>query len=144
MSALASNFKCHLQLARTILSHGVSSCRTIQHLPSAHTLADVDAFQLKVEERNERKEDADGRRLSRCCEGLVELNSGLLNVAAENPASLASFETAVVVELAGENPVGLADESVLGTFDEVTAVVCYFALELFDTSCAPLLRQGGR
>eukprot|EP00965_Chrysotila_dentata_P012476 410156-Pleurochrysis_carterae.AAC.1 len=61
-------------------------------------LDDVGAFQLKVEERNKRKEDADGCRLSSCREGLVKINSRSLIVAAERPASFASFE---VVELVG-------------------------------------------
>eukprot|EP00965_Chrysotila_dentata_P075759 2503172-Pleurochrysis_carterae.AAC.1 len=66
------------------------------------------------------------------------MDSRSLTVAAEDPASLASFESAVVVELVGENPLCLADESTLGALDEVKGVVCYFALKLFDTSCAPL------
>eukprot|EP00965_Chrysotila_dentata_P030443 1013392-Pleurochrysis_carterae.AAC.1 len=69
--------------------------------------------------RNEREEDADGCRRSSCREGLVAMDSRLLTVAAEDPASLASFESAVVVELiVGENPLGLADESILGALDE--------------------------
>eukprot|EP00965_Chrysotila_dentata_P207544 6184185-Pleurochrysis_carterae.AAC.2 len=71
--------------------------------------------------------------LSSCREGLVEMNFRSLTVAAEDPASLALFESAVVVEL-----VGLADESILGALDEVKGVVCYFALKGFDTNCAPL------
>eukprot|EP00965_Chrysotila_dentata_P156423 5168317-Pleurochrysis_carterae.AAC.1 len=67
------------------------------------------------------------------------MNSGSLTVAAEDPTRFVSFERAVVVELVVEDPLGLADESVLGALDEVKGVVCYFALELFHTSCAPLL-----
>eukprot|EP00965_Chrysotila_dentata_P157830 5214108-Pleurochrysis_carterae.AAC.1 len=40
----------------------------------------------------------------------VELNSRSLTVAAEYPAGFASFEGAVVVELVGEDPLGLADK----------------------------------
>eukprot|EP00965_Chrysotila_dentata_P175120 5780555-Pleurochrysis_carterae.AAC.1 len=66
------------------------------------------------------------------------MNSRSLTVAAEDPASLASFESAVIVELVGKNPLGLADESIFGVLDEVKGVVCYLALELFDISCASL------
>eukprot|EP00965_Chrysotila_dentata_P121415 4013950-Pleurochrysis_carterae.AAC.1 len=72
------------------------------------------------------------------------MNSGSLTVAAEDTARFASFESAVVVDLVGENLLGLADESIFGALDEDKGVVCYFAIELFDTSCATLLRQGGR
>eukprot|EP00965_Chrysotila_dentata_P021789 721626-Pleurochrysis_carterae.AAC.1 len=71
------------------------------------------------------------------------MNSRSLTVAAEYAARFASFKGAVVVEFVGENSIGLADESVFGAFDEVKDVVCYFALELLDLSCA-LLRRGGR
>eukprot|EP00965_Chrysotila_dentata_P179849 5937981-Pleurochrysis_carterae.AAC.1 len=66
------------------------------------------------------------------------MDSRSLTEAAEDPASLASFESAVVVEIVGKNPIGLADESFLGARDEVKGVVCYFALAVFDTSCKPL------
>eukprot|EP00965_Chrysotila_dentata_P157866 5215638-Pleurochrysis_carterae.AAC.1 len=66
------------------------------------------------------------------------MDSRSLTVAAEDPASLASFESAAVVELVGENPLGLADEVILGALDEVKGAICYFALDLFDTSFAPL------
>eukprot|EP00965_Chrysotila_dentata_P166818 5508363-Pleurochrysis_carterae.AAC.1 len=46
------------------------------------------------------------------------MDSRSLTVAAEDPASLASSESAVVVELVGETPLGFADESILGTLDE--------------------------
>eukprot|EP00965_Chrysotila_dentata_P045094 1498014-Pleurochrysis_carterae.AAC.1 len=70
MSALPSTFKCHLQLAHELLT-----CRLVLLLKIFHLLTvkvgvfehclregldDVDALQLKVEERNEREEDADG------------------------------------------------------------------------------------
>eukprot|EP00965_Chrysotila_dentata_P064369 2132930-Pleurochrysis_carterae.AAC.1 len=64
------------------------------------------------------------------------MNSGSLTVTAEDPTRFASFEGAVIVKLVGENPLGLADESILERLTR--CVVCYFALELFDTSCAPL------
>eukprot|EP00965_Chrysotila_dentata_P074131 2448203-Pleurochrysis_carterae.AAC.1 len=67
-------------------------------------------------------------------EGLVEMDSRSLTVAAEDPASLAALKSAVIVELAGKNSLGLADDSILGALDKVKGVVCYFALELFDTS----------
>eukprot|EP00965_Chrysotila_dentata_P141416 4673772-Pleurochrysis_carterae.AAC.1 len=82
-------------------------------------LDDVNAFQLKVEERNERKEDADGCCLSSCRDSLVAMSLRLLTIAGEDPGRFAPFESAVLnIELVGENPLGLADESVLGTFDE--------------------------
>eukprot|EP00965_Chrysotila_dentata_P066826 2212052-Pleurochrysis_carterae.AAC.1 len=68
-------FGVHLQVpfsTCTRASH-VSSFRTLQSLPLKISVAehclregldDVDAFQLKIEERNEREEDADGCRLS--------------------------------------------------------------------------------
>eukprot|EP00965_Chrysotila_dentata_P106180 3506703-Pleurochrysis_carterae.AAC.1 len=66
------------------------------------------------------------------------MNSGSLTVAAEDPARFAAFEGAIVVELVGEDPLGLADERVLGALNEVKGIVCYFALEICYTSCAPL------
>eukprot|EP00965_Chrysotila_dentata_P111902 3700947-Pleurochrysis_carterae.AAC.1 len=74
MSALASTLKCHLQLA-----NGFFTCRLVVLLKALHLLTvkvgvaehclregfgDIDAFQLKIEERNEREEDADGCRLN--------------------------------------------------------------------------------
>eukprot|EP00965_Chrysotila_dentata_P028317 941817-Pleurochrysis_carterae.AAC.1 len=70
MSALTSTFKCHLQLAHELLT-----CRLVILFEAFHLLTvkvgvaqhclregldDVDTFQLKAEERNEREEDADG------------------------------------------------------------------------------------
>eukprot|EP00965_Chrysotila_dentata_P152180 5029007-Pleurochrysis_carterae.AAC.1 len=60
------------------------------------------------------------------------MNSRSLTVTAEYPARFASFESAVVVELVGKDPFGLAKKRALWTRDEVKGVVCYFALELFD------------
>eukprot|EP00965_Chrysotila_dentata_P175065 5778878-Pleurochrysis_carterae.AAC.1 len=54
----------------------------------------------------------DGCRLSSCHDGLVEMSSKSLTVAPEGPASLASFKSAVVVEINGEDPLGPAHESV--------------------------------
>eukprot|EP00965_Chrysotila_dentata_P236393 6201280-Pleurochrysis_carterae.AAC.15 len=51
---------------------------------------------------------------------------------------LASFESAIVVELVGGDPLGLANENVLGTLDEVERFARHFALELLNASCAPL------
>eukprot|EP00965_Chrysotila_dentata_P004488 145882-Pleurochrysis_carterae.AAC.4 len=150
MPLLAYTFKCHLQLANELLScHLVVLFKAFHLLTvnvgivehcSRECLAEVDAFRFKVEERNERNDDADGCRLSSCREGLVQMNSRSLIVAAEDPAHFASFEGAVVVDLVGENPLGLAEAyvSVLGALDKVKCVVCYFALELFGTRCAPL------
>eukprot|EP00965_Chrysotila_dentata_P080552 2657853-Pleurochrysis_carterae.AAC.1 len=50
------------------------------------------------------------------------MNSRSLTVAAENPARFASFEGAVVVELVGEHPFGLADERVLWTLNRSNAL----------------------
>eukprot|EP00965_Chrysotila_dentata_P002173 71570-Pleurochrysis_carterae.AAC.1 len=67
------------------------------------------------------------------------MNSRSLTLAAEDPASRASFKSAAVVELVGEYPLGLADEGVLLTFNQVKGIVRYLPLELLDASCAPLL-----
>eukprot|EP00965_Chrysotila_dentata_P026130 866324-Pleurochrysis_carterae.AAC.1 len=79
--------------------------------------------------------------LAGCSEGLVEMDSRSLTVAAKDPASLASFKKAVVVELVGENPLGPADERVLWTLNQFKGIVWYLALdialELLNASCAP-------
>eukprot|EP00965_Chrysotila_dentata_P028261 939930-Pleurochrysis_carterae.AAC.1 len=59
-----------------------------------------------------------------------------LTVAAEDPARFASFEGAIVVELVVEHPLGLAEERVLWTLNQVKGSVRYLALE---PSFAPLL-----
>eukprot|EP00965_Chrysotila_dentata_P064609 2142114-Pleurochrysis_carterae.AAC.1 len=59
-------------------------------------------------------------------------------VAAEDPASLASFEGAVVVKIVGEHPLSLADERVFWTLNQVKGIVHYLALELLNASYAPL------
>eukprot|EP00965_Chrysotila_dentata_P042307 1403791-Pleurochrysis_carterae.AAC.1 len=121
MSALASTFEGHLQLAHEPLAR-----RFVELLEAFHLLAvevgvahqrclrkgfdDVDAFQLKVEERYEGEKDADGGCLCSSREGFVQMNFWSLAAAAEDPARLAAFESAVVVELVGENPLGLANE----------------------------------
>eukprot|EP00965_Chrysotila_dentata_P099488 3289052-Pleurochrysis_carterae.AAC.1 len=66
------------------------------------------------------------------------MNSRSLNVAAEYPARFnAAFEGAVVDELVGEDPIGLADERVFWTLNQVRGIVRYLASELLDASCAP-------
>eukprot|EP00965_Chrysotila_dentata_P091971 3035900-Pleurochrysis_carterae.AAC.1 len=66
------------------------------------------------------------------------MKSRSFTVAAEDPARFASFEGAVVVELFGEHPLGLANERALWTLNQVKNIVRYRALELLDASCAPL------
>eukprot|EP00965_Chrysotila_dentata_P034537 1149408-Pleurochrysis_carterae.AAC.1 len=66
------------------------------------------------------------------------MNSRSLTVAAEDPARFASFEGAVVVELVGEHSLGLADERVLWTLNQVKGIVRYLALELLVASSEPL------
>eukprot|EP00965_Chrysotila_dentata_P094617 3128342-Pleurochrysis_carterae.AAC.1 len=78
MPALTSTFKCHLQLAHELLTCGLIVLFKAFHLLTVKVdvaepglregLDDVNAFQLKVNERNEREEDADGCRLSSCRE----------------------------------------------------------------------------
>eukprot|EP00965_Chrysotila_dentata_P032290 1076374-Pleurochrysis_carterae.AAC.2 len=130
---MASTFETHLQLAHEPLARRFVVLLEIFHLLAVevgiaqHCLRegfdDVDAFQLKVEERNEGKGYADGVCLCSCRE------------AAKDPARLAAFESAIVVEL---NPLRLASENVLWTLDKAKGVVCHLALELFDASCALL------
>eukprot|EP00965_Chrysotila_dentata_P162420 5364299-Pleurochrysis_carterae.AAC.3 len=69
--------------------------------------------------------------------GFFKMNSGSLTLTAELPARCVSFKDAVVVELVGEDPLGLADERVVWTLHGVKGVVCYLALELLDASRAP-------
>eukprot|EP00965_Chrysotila_dentata_P027597 917223-Pleurochrysis_carterae.AAC.1 len=145
MSTLASTFNCHLQLAHNglVVLFKAFHLLTVKVGVAEHCLRegldDVDAVQLKVKERNERENDADAAcRLSSCRKGLVEMNSRLLTVAAEYPARFASFEGAVVIELVGEYPLGLADKRVLWMLNQVKGIVRYFTLELLDASCAPL------
>eukprot|EP00965_Chrysotila_dentata_P256366 6212518-Pleurochrysis_carterae.AAC.6 len=73
-----------------------------------------------------------------CREDLVKVNFGSFTVAAEYPARFASLQGAVVVELVGEDSLGLANERDLWTLDQVKGSVRYFALELLDASCALL------
>eukprot|EP00965_Chrysotila_dentata_P008103 264258-Pleurochrysis_carterae.AAC.1 len=78
MSALASTLRCHLELANELLTCRLVVLFKVIHLLTVEVgvaepclredLDDIDAFQLKVEVRNEREEDADGCRLSSCCE----------------------------------------------------------------------------
>eukprot|EP00965_Chrysotila_dentata_P076999 2542584-Pleurochrysis_carterae.AAC.1 len=67
------------------------------------------------------------------------MNSWSLAVAADDQWRLAAFESAIVVELVGETPLGLANEHVLWTLDKVKGVVCHVPIERFDhANCAPL------
>eukprot|EP00965_Chrysotila_dentata_P137127 4535641-Pleurochrysis_carterae.AAC.6 len=147
MSALASTFKRHFQLAHELLTCPLVVLFEAFHLLTVkvgvaqrclrESLDDVDAFQLDVEGCNKQKEDADRRGFGSCRKGFLKVNFGSLTVAAEYPARFASFRGSVVVELVGEDPLGLADEHVLGARDEVKGIVRYVALELFDASRAP-------
>eukprot|EP00965_Chrysotila_dentata_P200684 6180121-Pleurochrysis_carterae.AAC.1 len=67
----------------------------------------------------------------------IDVASAVATVAAEYPACFASFEGAVIVELVGK-ALGLADERVFGTLDEVKDIVGYLALELLGANRAPL------
>eukprot|EP00965_Chrysotila_dentata_P213760 6187823-Pleurochrysis_carterae.AAC.6 len=144
-STPALAFKCFFQFAhklftpRLLVLFKTLVLHTVEFDVTEHRLRegfhDVDTFQLKVEVRNEHKEDADKRRLSSCRESLVEMNSTSLTVAADDPASLGSFEKAVVVEPVREDQFDLADESVLGTLDKVKGVDGYYLNSL--TQSAP-------
>eukprot|EP00965_Chrysotila_dentata_P108628 3588151-Pleurochrysis_carterae.AAC.2 len=79
MSALASTFKSNFQLAQGLLAchrlvvlFKAFHLLTVEFGVTKHCLRkgldDVDAFQLRVEECSERKEDADGCCLSSCRE----------------------------------------------------------------------------
>eukprot|EP00965_Chrysotila_dentata_P038069 1265462-Pleurochrysis_carterae.AAC.1 len=81
MSALVSTFRCHLQLANELLTCRLVVLFKVFHLLTVkvgvaeHCLREslnaVNAFQLKVEERNDREENANGCRLSICREDLI-------------------------------------------------------------------------
>eukprot|EP00965_Chrysotila_dentata_P223648 6193697-Pleurochrysis_carterae.AAC.1 len=154
MFALASTFESHLQLAHEPLAR-----RFVVLLEAFHLLAvevgvaqrflrkcfdDVHAFQLKVKQRNEGEKDADGGCLRSSREGFVKMNSWLLAVAAEDPACRAAFESAILVELVGENPlIGFANKHVLWTLDKVKGVVCSLPLNSW-TQAARHASSSGR
>eukprot|EP00965_Chrysotila_dentata_P078428 2583806-Pleurochrysis_carterae.AAC.1 len=106
MSALASTFEGHLKLAYKPLARRFDVLLEAFHLLAVEVgvaqrclrkgFNDVDAFQLKVEERSEEENDADGSGLRCSRECFVKMNSsGSLAVAAEDPARLAAFESAI-------------------------------------------------
>eukprot|EP00965_Chrysotila_dentata_P099446 3287945-Pleurochrysis_carterae.AAC.1 len=129
MSALACIFKCHLQLACEFLTRSSVLLFETFHLLTVEVgvpqhclregLDDVNALDSRSKSATSKKKSGS-------------------TLPAEYPARFASFESAVVVELVDEIPLGLADENFGGALEEVKGVVCYIALERFDTSFAPL------
>eukprot|EP00965_Chrysotila_dentata_P055586 1844208-Pleurochrysis_carterae.AAC.1 len=121
MSALASTFKCHLQLASTLLTcfpvvlFKAFHLLTVKVGVAKHCLLKALTTSMPFNSRSKSAMSARKMRMDVAIAVAVK-DSRLLTVAAEDPAArFASFEDAVDIELVSDNPLGLADKRVLWT-----------------------------